>query len=278
MTGLRVAHSALLCVMLVSTALHRAGADEVALVPVLDNSLIEDPSGAKSSGSGPAIFVGRNSGGSLRRGILAFDVAASVPVGSSVQSVTLTLVASNASDSTQRTISLHRVLSGWGEGASSSSGGSGAPSEQGDATWIHRFYPDSLWNHAGGDFVAGASGATNVKDVGVYSWSGEGLVADVQLWLDNPAVDFGWLLLGDETENSTAKRFDSRESQDPGTRPALAIRFTPPDATVRSLTWGRVKALFHPEGEILDVDRRHGGTSSTRHDPGSVSRQSLGLQ
>ena len=47
------------------------------------------------------------------------------------------------------------------------------------------------------------------------------MVADVQSWLDNPASNFGWLVLGDETAIATAKRFDTRESASP---PVLTIR------------------------------------------------------
>ena len=50
------------------------------------------------------------------------------------------------------------------------------------------------------------------------------MVADVQAWLDNPASNFGWLMLGDETAIATAKRFDTRESASP---PMLTIEFTP---------------------------------------------------
>ena len=48
------------------------------------------------------------------------------------------------------------------------------------------------------------------------------MVADVQSWLDNPASNFGWLVLGDETAIATAKRFDTRESASP---PILTIEF-----------------------------------------------------
>src|SRR5438105_5696276 len=47
------------------------------------------------------------------------------------------------------------------------------------------------------------------------------MVADVQLWLDNPASNFGWLVLGDESDIATAKRFDTRESASP---PVLTIQ------------------------------------------------------
>ena len=50
------------------------------------------------------------------------------------------------------------------------------------------------------------------------------MVADVQSWLDNPASNFGWLVLGDETAIATAKRFDTRESASP---PMLTIEFIP---------------------------------------------------
>ena len=48
------------------------------------------------------------------------------------------------------------------------------------------------------------------------------MVADAQSWLDNPASNFGWLVLGDETGAATAKRFDTRESASP---PILTIEF-----------------------------------------------------
>ena len=50
------------------------------------------------------------------------------------------------------------------------------------------------------------------------------MVADVQSWLDNPASNFGWLVLGDETASATAKRFDTRESASP---PMLTIQYIP---------------------------------------------------
>ncbi|MHC4093483.1 MAG: hypothetical protein ACYSVY_24955, partial [Planctomycetota bacterium] len=58
--------------------------------------------------------------------------------------------------------SLHRVLADWGEGESSGSGGTGAPTEPGDATWIHRFYPDVFWASPGGDFEAAVSSSQSI--------------------------------------------------------------------------------------------------------------------
>ena len=57
------------------------------------------------------------------------------------------------------------------------------------------------------------------------------MVADVQGWLDNPASNFGWLMLGDESTNLTAKRFDTRESTSP---PVLAITYVRRDTDTNS--------------------------------------------
>jgi hypothetical protein len=45
-------------------------------------------------------------------------------------------------------------------------------------------------------------------------------------WIDTPAENFGWLLLGDETVNTTAKRFASRENGDQSARPQAQIYFS----------------------------------------------------
>jgi hypothetical protein len=48
--------------------------------------------------------------------------------------------------------------------------------------------------------------------------------ADVQLWLDNPGQDFGWLLkMVDEALTPSARRIDPREST--GTRPVLSVTY-----------------------------------------------------
>jgi hypothetical protein len=56
------------------------------------------------------------------------------------------------------------------------------------------------------------------------------MVADVQSWLDNPATNFGWTLLGTENQISSARAFYTRESPDEINRPRLVIEYTPPVA------------------------------------------------
>lgn len=204
-----------------------AGAAQVSLGPDADNTLFADPNGALSNGAGENIFVGRTGQGGVRRGVLSFDVAANVPAGSTINSATLSLHLSQASNNTSVATSLHRLLADWGEGTSATAGGSGAPSTPGDATWLHRFYPTDLWTTPGGDFNASASATTNVSIVGAYNWSSAALAADVQHWLDNPLASFGWLVRGDELTNNSAKRFDSRENTTESFRPILTIDYTP---------------------------------------------------
>ena len=110
-----------------------ARADTVSLEPAKDNTLYQNPSGARSNGAGPFLFAGRNSQpmNSIRRGLLAFDVAGSIPPGATIVSASLTMTTkSNASGATN--IALHRVTSDWGEGTSDAGipggGGVGWPS------------------------------------------------------------------------------------------------------------------------------------------------------
>ena len=194
-----------------------------------DSTLIEQSEGALGNGAGPNFFAGRTAqtSGYLRRALLAFDVAAHVPAGAVITGASLSLHASITTEG-PRDLSLHRVLSDWGEGASSTDGGRGVPSEAGDATWIHTFHDTQFWIAAGGDAVMNLSSMTPVDGPGYYTWpSTPEMTADVQGWLDDPASNFGWMLIGDEAAPVSAKRFDSRENPDASTRPLLTVTYEP---------------------------------------------------
>ena len=217
--------------MAVCTAVARG--DTVTLDARKDNTLYESSSGALSNGSGQHVFAGRTGqpSDSIRRALLAFDIAASVPAGSTVTDVQLVLNLSRTI-SGDATVSLRRVLADWGEGASDAAAeeGGGAPAAPDDATWLHRFYDATFWAAPGGDFAATDSASATVGvTLGQYTWgSTPQMVADVQGWLDHPAGNFGWLLLGNEASGFTSKRFDSRDNPDPAVRPKLTVTFTPP--------------------------------------------------
>jgi hypothetical protein len=216
-----------------------AAAATVQLAPTKDNTLFQqaNPAAQLSNGQGD-LFVGRTGQEatiSIRRGLVAFDVAGSIPAGSIITGVTLALREGIGMNG-DRTVELHRVLQDWGEGASFHSGGLGAPAQNNDATWLYRFYDfanpgaSPAWSSPGGDFSAAASASTVVSDdLGagqVFTWSSAQMLADVQDWLDNPLSNFGWILVGDESAAPSAKRFASGETATP---PALGISYVVPE-------------------------------------------------
>lgn len=221
---------AVLALSCLSRAVPHARADSITLEPVKDNTLYEDPDGMLSNGMGSFFFAGRTNEGKIRRGVIAFDVAAHVPAGSTITSVTLTLHMSKTVVG-PKTVSLHRVVNDWGEGESDAPGeeGGGAPEEPGDATWQHTFAPTDFWTNDGGDYSSTPSATQSVAAIGFYTWgSTPRMVLDVQNWLNNPAADFGWLVRGDESTPLTAKRFDSKDHFNAALHPMLTIVFTPP--------------------------------------------------
>ena len=197
----------------------------IVINPSKDNTLYEyDPAeGDQSNGAGFHFFAGENGMGELRRGVLAFDVAGTIPAGSTITAVSLTLNMSMTPAGAE-TVELHKLLADWGEGTSHApmGEGDGAPATPNDATWRHRFFDTIFWTNEGGDFSGTVSASQSVGDIGQYTWSSTQMVADVQAWLDHPATNFGWLVLGNETTIATAKRFDTRESASP---PMLAIQY-----------------------------------------------------
>jgi glucose/arabinose dehydrogenase len=205
------------------------GGGTVVLEPSRDNSLYGE-SGSLSNGMGNRLFGGNTAVGAARRALLAFDIAGNVPAGANITDVKLVLNVSKVIDSEPREFSLLRLLADWGEGASNAPGqeGGGDTAEPGDATWTERFFGAAApWTSPGGDFAPVASATATVPPAyGATTWlSTPGLVADVQSWLDNPGNNFGWILIGDETVITTARRFDSREIPTPAVRPKLTVEY-----------------------------------------------------
>lgn len=206
---------------------HVASAQSVDLPAAADNTLYESAVGNVSNAKGPTMFAGTTGTGAKRRALIRFDTS-SIPAGATVTGVELRLFMSRTSAGPEP-VTLHRAAASWGEGTSSNdgAGGSGAVAGPGDATWIHRFYDTTLWATPGGDFDPGVSASTSVGGNGFYTWSGPGMIADVQAWLAGPADNFGWLILNDEGANGTAKRFQTRESVDPTQAPVLHVTYVP---------------------------------------------------
>jgi spore coat protein A len=207
-------------------------ADTTTITAAKDTTLYADD-GNLSNGSGSSFIAGATASGITRRALVYFDVAAALPAGSSIDAVTLRLrLAQTQAGDTD--VAIHALTAGFGESTSNANAGpgQGAPAEPGDATWTHRVFDTDAWTTPGADFAASPSAVAAVGAAGQsYDWTAAGLVADVQTWLDAPASNFGWVIIGEEGGFLTAKRFDSRESPLPERHPVIEVEFTPPAAT-----------------------------------------------
>src|SRR2546421_11736804 len=105
----------LLFVSLSCTGFESASANIINIMPSKDNTLYEyDPAeGDHSNGAGFHFFAGETAMSELRRGVFAFDIAGSIPPGSTITGVTLSLNCSRVFSDTARTIELHKLLADW---------------------------------------------------------------------------------------------------------------------------------------------------------------------
>ena len=212
-----------------------ACAQVVTLTPVADNTLFLNvlaPNELLSNGAGDGLFSGQTyvHASYTHRALIRFDVSA-VPVGAVISAVSLTMTVDRAPRFQPDTpVRLHRVTAAWGEGLSSSFGGTGSVSQLDDANWYERRNPGVMWTNPGGDFVPTASATKLVGSAtGQYAWdSTAALIADVAFWVSNPASNFGWILLNDESNIGTTRKFSSRQASNPALWPQLAISFSTP--------------------------------------------------
>ena len=249
----------LIGMVLVSAAL---SADTVNLPAEKDNTLYEE--GDLSNGAGDHLFTGSTNTASVRRAVIKFDIEGAIPEGATIDSAQLTLNVSRNNNANPEDTSLHRLTNDWGESGSVASRGEGggAPAQSGDATWKHTFYDDSFWSTSGGDFVAGASASIPVDVTGGYVWnSTDGMVGDVQQWLDQPASNFGWIIIGNESQSATSKRFDSREIQD-GNAPGMEVTFTPAPPPVGACCTNS-SCQDVTEAECSGLEGAYGGNNTT---------------
>jgi hypothetical protein len=234
-----VPFSILTLTLIVSAPVVRA--DQITIVAGKDNTIYEN-SPANSAGASGAMFSGTNNTTSPRRGLVAFDVASALPAGATITNASLTLYLGISSNSTPRSIELHRVTSKWTEGTAGSGStfngsGNGFSPALGGATW-NEGAPGFPWT-AGGTFVAAASASTTVGNTidSAYTWSSTpGLLSDVTDWYGNPASNFGWALVNSvENVNQTVKGFYTRDATETAFLPKLTLEYTVPEPSTAAL-------------------------------------------
>jgi hypothetical protein len=160
--------------------------------------------------------------------LVRFDLT-TIPVNAVVTSATLQLVfVSNPSDPVS--FDLNRLLNSWGEGTNTvppNLGGSVA--RIGDATWNSRLHLVAAWDAPGGladsDYVSTPS-FTSTLSSATNQLSTPGITADVQLWIQNPGTNFGWIFLASGGIVGTGKQIASRE--DTARSPILTVEYTLP--------------------------------------------------
>jgi len=199
------------------------------LVPVADTSLLEsNPDnnlGALSSIPAGTTAQGRS------RALFKFDLSG-IPSGAGITAVELTVsaVSENLSQHPGSIFAFHRLLRDWGEGTGSVNN-NGDPATTNTANWNNRFHPVTPWSTPGGaagvDYVASFSATNFIDALTNYTFgSTTGLVADVQLWMNNPGTNFGWIFLSQsEATTFTVRRFASRE--DAARFPVLIVHYIP---------------------------------------------------
>lgn len=207
-----------------------AGTIQVSLESTIDNMLVEDAGGNLSNGAGNRMFAGTTlqvTGAAIRRALVRFDVAGTIPAGATILSAELQLTVVRSRGGALD-VAVHRALGDWGEGTSIGFRGQaiGASATTDDATWTLAKFPGQPWSTPGGDFVPTASATANAGTTGTVSWSSTALRDDVQAMLDAPASDFGWVVIADESATAPNVRgFGTHEQSSAAARPALVIEY-----------------------------------------------------
>jgi len=224
-------------------------ADEVILTPIADATLIERAPG-NSSGGADFFNAGTTQVGTRNRALIQFNPSSQIPANATITSATLTLqvVREPACGFAASAFGIYRVLRPWGEGSNvpiDNNGGLGAPAMPGDATWISRFTGTGQdWAAPGGapeiDYSSTLSSAAVIYGVNESPYDFESTfdtVADLQLWLNHPENNFGWMLISQSEDTPfTARRFNSREEPF-GNVPFLTVDYEVPEPGMLAL-WG----------------------------------------
>jgi hypothetical protein len=221
--------------------------DSLTLKTVADAE-IRAASPAANLGTGPTMVcgtLGPTAGAEVRRAVLKFDLAGSIPPEAVVTGATLTIAVTRMPSTgldggppADSNFTLHRLLHDWVET---------------NVSWA------SPWDAPGAssetDIATNVSSQVFISGTNTYTFPpGSNLVADVKRWAQNPGTNFGWLLMSDaETAPKTARHVGSREGAD--VAPTLTVEYSttsPPLAprlTNLSLASGRFDFQFSAEAQ-----------------------------
>ena len=197
---------------------------EVEVGASIDNTMFKDL--VLSNGIGEYFFAGTTKDGVIKRALVMFDLAGSVPDGVTVDSAILVLIPTKVKPGST-SIDVHMLTTEWGEGTSKAEDGDGkgATATANDATWEFAKFNTAPWIKSGGDYAIEAIASSTVSTGIDAEFSSVGITANVNFWLVNPTSNFGWILIGDEFSTSTSAKFGSRDNTDPMLWPKLKLYY-----------------------------------------------------
>ncbi len=196
---------------------------------IISGSAADNNAGAETAVT--AGQVGSSGLNTIRRGLIAFDIAGNIPAGAIILTATfnLSVVQSPSGGGINSTFGLYQITTEWLEGTKTGTSGSAATA--GEVTWNSAKHITTTWTTAGGDFIVTPSASTAVTGNGAYTWnSTSDMVANVQNWLNSPSTNYGWLLKSDDEATAfTARRFGAKEGGAPA---ILTVQYFSPVAHV----------------------------------------------
>ncbi len=188
------------------------------------NSFIHE-SATHTVANGVGEFGSADAKGAIQRFFIQFDIAGSIPAGSTIVSASLEFEVVQLPPSYQSTtFGVHRAMIPWGEGSTDGSG-QGTPAQPGDAKRLHSFYPGTFRSNPGGDLAPTASGSIGMNSPSRHMTTSPGMAGDVQDFLDNPGSNFGWLIKASSKGNRTARGFAARGFSLVAKAPTLVVSY-----------------------------------------------------
>jgi hypothetical protein len=232
----------LVSLALAASLVSPAAGGTVTLIPAADTTIMAFAPD-NNAGGRPWISAGSNRFSSPNRALLRFGIATNVPAGARITAATLSLSVTGIpiDGYAVGVFDLHRLLRDWGEGNKNpiNSPGQGLPAGTNEADWNTPFaYTTNVWGQPGAaegsDYAAAVTASQYFYDTtqSPYPFPGPSdddnpMIRDIQLWLDQPGTNFGWILLCEnEGDPLTARRLGSRE--DPNFPPQLTIDYLLP--------------------------------------------------
>lgn len=173
-------------------------------------------------GGATTLLVGVAATGEIiNHGLFRFSLA-NLPTNATITGANLRLTATSG---TRPAVShsLYRLLRDWRES---------------EVTWNNRLAPATAWGapggQAGNDYVAAASATAPIADASANNFTSSNMIADLQLWLANPEMNFGWILIAVGEQAGSGKQLSSREVGTAAS-PVLQVQYTVPSSPIELL-------------------------------------------